>query len=93
VRWGHKCGGNIRSGVLSTAGNLVFTGGSSNDIVALDARSGDALWQARLNASVSNAPITYEMDGRQYLVVGAGDTLWTFVLNAAAARAPSTAVR
>jgi alcohol dehydrogenase (cytochrome c) len=93
VRWSHKWGGNIRSGVLSTAGDLVFTGGSSNDLVALDARSGEALWQARLNAPVTNAPITYEMDGLQYLVVGAGDTLWTFVLNQRAGRTSPTAAR
>jgi alcohol dehydrogenase (cytochrome c) len=67
--------------VLSTAGNVVFTGGSSNDLVALNATTGDALWQARLNSSVANGPITYELDGLQYVVVGAGDTLWTFVMN------------
>jgi alcohol dehydrogenase (cytochrome c) len=81
VRWSHKWEGNIRAGVLSTAGNLVFTGGSSTDLVALNATTGDALWQARLNASVANGPITYEMDGLQYVVVGAGDTLWAFVMN------------
>jgi len=87
VRWSHKWEGNIRAGVLSTAGNLVFTGGTSNDLVALNATTGDALWQARLNSSVTNGPITYELDGLQYVVVGAGDTLWTFVMNQPAAAA------
>ena len=81
VRWSHRWEGNIRAGVLSTAGNLVFTGGSSSDLVALDASSGDALWQARLNSPVSNGPISYELDGRQFVIVGAGDTLWAFVMN------------
>jgi alcohol dehydrogenase (cytochrome c) len=81
VRWSHKWNGNIRSGVLSSAGNLVFTGGSSNDLVALNATTGDALWQARLGSSVTNGPITYQLDGLQYLIVGAGDTLWAFVMN------------
>jgi alcohol dehydrogenase (cytochrome c) len=81
VRWSHKWEGNIRAGVLSTAGNVVFTGGTSNDLVALNATTGDALWQARLNSSVANGPITYELDGMQYVLVGAGDTLWTFVMN------------
>jgi alcohol dehydrogenase (cytochrome c) len=88
ARWSHRWEGNIRAGVLSTAGDLVFTGGSSSDLVALDARTGDALWQARLNSPVSNGPITYELDGLQYLVVGAGDTLWTFVMNEPVARTP-----
>jgi len=81
VRWSHKWEGNIRAGVLSTAGNVVFTGGPSNDLVALNATTGAALWQARLNSAVANGPITYELDGLQYVLVGAGDTLWTFVLN------------
>ena len=81
VRWSHKWEGNIRAGVLSTAGNVVFTGGPSSDLVALNATTGAALWQARLNAAVANGPITYELDGLQYVLVGAGDTLWTFVMN------------
>jgi alcohol dehydrogenase (cytochrome c) len=80
VRWNHKWEGGARSGLLSTAGNVLFAGGPSNDLVALDARSGEALWHARLNASVSNGPITYELDGKQHVVVGAGDTLWDFVM-------------
>jgi alcohol dehydrogenase (cytochrome c) len=80
-RWTHKWEGSTRTGVLSTAGNLVFTGGPSSDLVALNATTGDALWHARLNAGVSNGPISYEMDGRQYVIVGAGDTLWAFVMN------------
>jgi alcohol dehydrogenase (cytochrome c) len=67
--------------LLSTAGNVLFAGGPSNDIVALNATTGDALWHAGLNASVSNGPITYDLDGRQYVIAGAGDTLWAFVMN------------
>jgi len=81
IKWSHKWDGNVRSGLLSTAGNLLFAGGPSQDLVALNATTGEALWHARLNAGVSNGPITYEMDGLQYVVVGAGDTLWAFVMN------------
>jgi alcohol dehydrogenase (cytochrome c) len=80
VKWSHKWEANIRSGLLSTAGNLLFAGGPSADIVALNATTGDALWHARLGASVSNGPTTYLLDGTQYLVVGAGDTLWAFAM-------------
>jgi glucose dehydrogenase len=80
-RWTHKWEGNVRAGVLSTGGNLVFTGGPSQDLVALNATTGAALWHARLNAGVSNGPISYELDGRQFIIVGAGDTLWAFVKN------------
>ena len=62
-------------GLLSTAGNLLFAA-ALEDLVALNATTGEALWHAGLNSAVSNGPITYEMDGQQYVVVGAGDTLW-----------------
>ena len=81
TRWTHKWEGVARSGVMSTAGNVVFTGGNTNSLVALNATTGDALWQARLNAAISNGPISYTLDGQQYVIVGAGDTLWAFVLN------------
>ncbi|MBI1875196.1 MAG: acido-empty-quinoprotein group A [Acidobacteria bacterium] len=79
IRWTHRWEGNARSGLLSTAGNLVFAGGSSNDIVALNATTGQSIWHAGLGSSVTNGPITYMLDGMQYLVVGAGDSLFAFV--------------
>ena len=57
-------------GLLSTAGNLLFSGGASSDLVALNATTGEPLWHAGLNASVSNGAITYELDGSQYVIVG-----------------------
>jgi alcohol dehydrogenase (cytochrome c) len=79
-KWVHRWEGSARSGLLATAGNLLFAGGPSNDLVALNATTGDALWHARLNASVSNGAITYEMDGTQYVLVGAADMLWAFAM-------------
>jgi alcohol dehydrogenase (cytochrome c) len=79
IRWSHKWETpGIRAGVLSTAGNLVFTGDPSNNLVALNATTGQVLWHANLGQGPSNGPITYELDGAQYLVVGAGDTVWAF---------------
>jgi alcohol dehydrogenase (cytochrome c) len=81
IRWSHKWqGSGIRSGVLSTAGNLVFAGDPANNLVALNATTGEPLWHANLGEALSNAPITYELDGQQYLVVGAGDTMFGFVM-------------
>jgi hypothetical protein len=36
------------------------------------------IWHSKLTAPVSNGPISYELDGQQYVVVGAGDTFWSF---------------
>jgi len=82
VRWSHKWEGGGLSGLLSTAGNLLFSGdGSSGNFIALDATTGTPLWHAGVRTAVSNGPITYTLDGQQYVVVGAGDTLWSFVMN------------
>src|ERR1051325_571285 len=70
----------IRSGVLSTAGNLIFAGDPANNFVALNAATGEPLWHANLGSSLSNGPITYELDGTQYLVAAAGDTLFGFII-------------
>ena len=43
--------------------------------------TGDPLWHAGVRTNVSNGPITYTLDGLQYVMVGAGDTLWAFVMN------------
>jgi alcohol dehydrogenase (cytochrome c) len=66
-------------GLLTTAGKLVFSGDAGGNIVAYDAVSGKPLWHSRIG-SVSNAPITYMLDGRQHLLVAAGDTLFAFAL-------------
>ena len=85
IRWSHKWpggGGGVRSGLLSTAGKLLFAGDPSANFVALDPATGEPLWHAALQTSVTNGPITYELDGVQYLVVGAGDTLYGFAMRA-----------
>jgi alcohol dehydrogenase (cytochrome c) len=48
--------------------------------VALTADTGKPLWHANLGAAVSNGPMTFELDGSQYIVVGAGDSLFAFVM-------------
>ena len=81
IRWSHTWEGSARSGLLSSAGNLLFAGGPSSDLVALDATTGTALWHAGVGAAISNGPITYELDGTQYVIVGAVDTLYAFAMN------------
>lgn len=80
VRWSHKWESGGHSGLMSTAGNLVFAGDGAGNFVALNATTGEPLWHANLGASVANGPITYELDGTQYVVVTAGDTMWAFAM-------------
>jgi len=82
IKWSHPWdgSGSVRSGLLSTAGNLLFAGDASANFVAFNATTGETLWHSRLHASITNAPITYELDGVPYVVVGAGDSLYAFAL-------------
>jgi alcohol dehydrogenase (cytochrome c) len=62
------------AGVLATAGGLVFSGSIDREFRAHDAATGKVLWQTRLNDVPSAAPITYEVNGKQYvaMIVGFG---------------------
>ncbi|MCC6164405.1 MAG: acido-empty-quinoprotein group A [Acidobacteria bacterium] len=66
-------------GLLTTAGNLVFAGDAGGNFVAYDAETGAPLWHSRIG-NVSNAAISYMLDGRQHILVAAGDTLYAFAL-------------
>ena len=65
-------GAPMTAAALSTAGGLVFGGTADRRLFALDAENGEMLWETRLNGDISGAPVTFEVDGRQYLAVGAG---------------------
>ncbi len=80
-RWRHELGpGWDWAGVLSTAGGLVFTGDVYGNILGLDAQTGKTLWHAAAGGQAESPPITYELDGRQYLVAGARGVLYAFAL-------------
>jgi glucose dehydrogenase len=83
IKWKHvfpgEGGGNL-SGILTTAGKLLFAGDPSSNFVAFDPEDGKILWHAGLTAPVSNGPMTYTLSGRQYLIVGAGDLLYAFTV-------------
>ncbi|HTY49744.1 MAG TPA: acido-empty-quinoprotein group A [Steroidobacteraceae bacterium] len=79
--WRHTWpgGGGVGSGVLTTATGLVFTGDGNGNFLAMDATDGTPLWHTRIG-NITNAPETYVIDGRQYLLAAVGDTLYAFVL-------------
>ena len=71
------------SGILTTASDLLFTGGREGHFHALDARTGQLLWKASLGGQIVMAPITYQVEGKQYVSVIAGSSLVTFGLKEA----------
>jgi alcohol dehydrogenase (cytochrome c) len=68
------------SGILTTATDLLFTGGREGYFYALDARTGAQLWRASLGGQIANGPITYAIDGKQYVSIISGNSLVTFGL-------------
>jgi alcohol dehydrogenase (cytochrome c) len=68
------------SGILTTASDLLFTGGREGYFYALDARTGDVLWKASLGGQIVMGPMTYAIDGKQYVSVISGHSLITFGL-------------
>lgn len=81
IRWSHELGeGGPGAGVLSTDSGITFTGDVHGNVLALDTSDGKTLWHAGLGSSVRNSPITYELDGRQYVVVAGGGVLFAWAL-------------
>ena len=80
IKWELKHLSPSWSGVLSTAGELVFTGDAEGNFMALDAATGKILWHFQCGASVYASPMTYAMDGKQYVAIAAGSTLFAFGL-------------
>jgi alcohol dehydrogenase (cytochrome c) len=79
-RWRFSTTDVSSSGILTTAADLLFTGSREGYFYALDARSGDRLWRASLGGQGANGPMSYAVDGAQYIAVGAGNGLFVFGL-------------
>ncbi len=85
VRWSHRWpggggAGNSGPGLLSTTTGLLFTGDPTGNFLAFDGADGKILWHFPLHAPVTNGPMTFTLDGKQYVLAGAGDTLYAFAL-------------
>lgn len=68
------------SGLLTTASDLLFTGGREGYFQALDARTGALLWKAGVGGTAAAAPITFEIDGKQRVAIAAGHALFVYGL-------------
>ncbi len=88
IKWSHVYktsesvgGGSAGPGILTTAGNLLFSGDYSGNLIAFNAATGEILWHFPMLHSLGNGPETYLLNGKQYLIAGGGDTLYAFTLN------------
>jgi alcohol dehydrogenase (cytochrome c) len=71
--WKHDFESMIWAPLLTTGGNLVFAGGTNDRYFrAFDATTGEVLWQQRTSSGINGVPVTYELDGKQYVAVQSG---------------------
>lgn len=81
IRWSHDVGeGGSGAGVMTTDSGLTFTGDSSGNVLALATSNGKTLWHAGTGIGMQSSPISYELDGRQYIMTSSGGVLFAWAL-------------
>src|SRR5271165_475823 len=84
IVWNHELGdGESIAGILTTAGHLLFSADNSGNLLALDPATGKTLWHLNMGGKLDASPMTYELDGRQYLIIPVQDILYALALPAA----------
>jgi alcohol dehydrogenase (cytochrome c) len=79
-KWTHYMTDVTDSGILTTASDVLFTGGREGYFQALDARTGSVLWKTNLGGQMAAGPMTYEVDGKQYVAIASGHAIFAFGL-------------
>ena len=79
-KWDFKMTDYTESGLLTTAADIIFGGDRDGTFVSLDARTGEMLWHTNLGGTVASGPVTYEVNGRQYVAICADNALYAFGL-------------
>jgi glucose dehydrogenase len=79
-KWAFQMTDVSTAGMLTTATDLLFTGTREGFFHALDARNGAVLWKASLGGPIAMSPMSYMVDGKQYVAVAAGSGLFVFGL-------------
>jgi alcohol dehydrogenase (cytochrome c) len=80
TKWRFDLVSTPSAGILATAGGLVFTGDAQGYAIAFDARTGKVLWKFQAGGPIVAPPITYSVDGAQYVAVAAGGSMIAFAL-------------
>jgi len=80
IRWKHEVFGSDGAGVLTTDGGVTFTGDAEGNFLALDTTNGRTLWHAGSGAGIASSPITYLLDGQQYVLTSGGGVMFAWKL-------------
>jgi alcohol dehydrogenase (cytochrome c) len=80
-RWNYPIQiGSSSTGNLATAGGVVFASSADGNLIALDSRTGKYLWHYQTGARIVSSPISYAVDGKQYITIASQSALFTFAL-------------
>jgi alcohol dehydrogenase (cytochrome c) len=81
VKWRYKIAqASLGSGVLATGGGLVFAATGDGNLIALNSRTGAPLWRFQSGARIGASPMSYSVDGQQFVAISAGSVLYSFAL-------------
>jgi len=80
IRWEFPVDPRTTSGLMSTAGDLVFGGSADGFFFALDALTGEELWHRNIGGRIHAAPMGYAVNGKQYVAIAAGNAIFSFAL-------------
>src|SRR5262249_20770675 len=72
--------GSLSAGVLATDGGVLFAASRDGNLVALDKRNGKLLWRFQTGAAIDSSPMSYAVDGTQFVALSAGSVLYSFAL-------------
>ena len=81
VKWRSKIAlGSLGGGVLATAGRVVFAAAGDGNLIALDSKTGAPLWHFQTGSRIGASPMSYSVDGKQFVAISAGNVLYSFAL-------------
>ena len=72
--------GSLSAGVLATSGGVVFAASRDGNLMAFESKTGRPLWQFQTGAAINSSPISYAVDGKQFVALAAGNVLYSFAL-------------
>jgi alcohol dehydrogenase (cytochrome c) len=81
TKWRFKIAqATLGGGVMATGGGVVFASAADGNLIALDSRTGKLLWRFQTGGRIAASPMSYSVDGKQYIAVSAGNVLYSFAL-------------
>ena len=72
--------GSLSAGVLATAGGIVLAASQEGNLIALDSRTGRFIWRFQVGAAINSSPMSYAIEGQQFIALSAGKVLYAFAL-------------